>query len=73
MHRFRLAALAAILSVATSLGGCAAVQPWQRGRLSQPAMQLSPRLGAEFQSHLRPVREGAIGGEGGAGGGCGCN
>ena len=59
--------------ILASACGCAAVQPWERGRLSSAAMRLDPRLGDEFHSHLRPVREGAIGGEGGAGGGCGCN
>ena len=52
---------------------CATVQPWERGRLSQAAMRMEPRMGDTFQNHVRPVREAAIGGEGGAGGGCGCN
>ncbi|MBI5609426.1 MAG: DUF4266 domain-containing protein [Deltaproteobacteria bacterium] len=52
---------------------CVTVQPWQRGILSEPAMELKPRIGGDFHNHVRQVREAAIGGEGGAGGGCGCN
>jgi hypothetical protein len=36
-------------------------------------MDLKPQLGKDFHNHVNQVREAAIGGEGGAGGGCGCN
>ena len=55
------------------LSGCATVKPWERGRLSHTCMQMEPRMGDAIISHVRSIREGAIGGEGGAGGGCGCN
>jgi len=53
--------------------GCEAVKPWQRGRLASPCMQLTPRLGDQYQAHVLSIREGAVGGEGEIGGGCGCN
>ena len=52
--------------------GCATVQPWQKGTLSHPYMELTPALGTEFHHHVHMIREGAVGGEGGLGGGCGC-
>jgi len=36
-------------------------------------MALKARLGDGFRHHMLPIREGTIGGEGSAGGGCGCN
>lgn len=56
------------------LGGCATVLPYERERLAQPDMQLasSPELSLA-EGHATEVREGAAGGMGGAGGGCGCN
>ena len=62
-----------LLVAATGLTGCATVQPWERDVLSHPCMQLSPRLGDSFRSHLIPIREGATPGTSGVGGGCGCN
>ncbi len=64
-----------VLTVATSaiLTGCATVQPWQRGRLASPCMQFSPDGDlAAFASHWQESREGASGGQGLQGGGCGC-
>ena len=62
-----------LLGAALSLGGCATVQPWERDVLSHPCMELSPRLGESFRSHVIPIREGATPGTSGVGGGCGCN
>lgn len=53
--------------------GCASVAPWQRSRLSHPCMSLEGRMGDAFLAHVTLIREGSMGGEGGAGGGCGCN
>jgi len=56
------------------LGGCATVKPWQREELARPAMTADQGAGEErFQQHSRGAREGAEGGTGQAGGGCGCN
>lgn len=66
----RLFFLLAVLA----LSACATVRPWERERLSRPDMELasSPEL-LSAEGHATEVREGAIGGLGGAGGGCGCN
>lgn len=65
----------ALLFVALgALSGCATIHPWERERLSRPDMELSssPEL-MQAEGHATEVREGAIGGLGGSGGGCGCN
>ena len=54
--------------------GCATVKPYEREYLSRPSMDLQ-REGTEakFYTHVLDAREGATGGLGTAGGGCGCN
>lgn len=64
--------LAGLLLIAT-LSGCATVQPWERAVLSHPCMDLAPRLGDAHFGHVIAVREGALRGGAGIGGGCGCN
>jgi hypothetical protein len=55
--------------------GCAhpPVRPWQRGYLARRAMQFDDGLEGRFRQHLFGAREGAEGGYGHVGGGCGCN
>jgi hypothetical protein len=58
------------------LAGCSTVKPWERGALAHRTMD--PEAGDRYCSglflgHLDDVREGAAGGTGKAGGGCGCN
>jgi hypothetical protein len=62
------------LVLAGLAGGCATINPYERERLSRPDMALgsSPEL-MQAEGHATEVREGAMGGLGGAGGGCGCN
>jgi len=50
------------------------VQAYQRGRLAQPKMQIGqdPEATA-LEQHVYEYREGASGGYGTMGGGCGCN
>lgn len=58
------------------LSGCGSLntQPWQKGRLAQPGMQLNPRpLQQAVDDHIYFSRESAAGGRGFSGGGCGCN
>jgi hypothetical protein len=64
---------ALLLGLALWLGGCAAVAPWERGRLARPHMALepSPTLGA-LRHHIQASREAALGAASGAGPGCGC-
>ena len=69
----RLIISIAILStLATS--GCVRVKAHQRGTLSKRAMTNDQAPGeARFKGHERGSREGADGGNGIPGGGCGCN
>jgi hypothetical protein len=57
-----------------SLSGCATVAPQQRAILADPTMQFAGE--AKHDAGLRHAienREGAMGGTGVSGGGCGCN
>lgn len=69
----RLLLLAGITAAALMGTGCATVQAWERGRLADPQMKFddNPSLGA-YQAHWQEAREGAAGGSGVQGGGCGC-
>jgi len=62
------------LCLVVLLPGCATILPFERERLSRPDMSMasSPEL-MQAEGHATEVREGAMGGLGGAGGGCGCN
>lgn len=62
---------APLLLVLLSTGCAATVKPWERGRLADPCMQLTPRLGDAFVDHVTTVRDGALP-HTGLGGGCGC-
>jgi hypothetical protein len=54
--------------------GCAEVRPYQREHLARRSMVSDRAAGeARFAQHARGSREGADGGTGEAGGGCGCN
>ena len=56
------------------LGGCVRVRPWQREHLAKPGLDFaSERSETRFKQHVFEAREGARGGNGDAGGGCGCN
>ena len=70
----------ALLLVATmlALGGCSNIEPWvkpyERDRLADPIMALDgDPVSTYYIQHVYEAREGARGGEGAAGGGCGCN
>ena len=52
--------------------GCSVVQPYERGKLAHPTMSAADMAGFG-EGHLRAISEGAIGGSGGTGSGCGCN
>ena len=76
-RRLVLVALAAA-ALASGASGCAAskwtVRPHQRELLADRIMSLEA-IGQEqaAEQHILENREGAIGGSGTAGGGCGCN
>ena len=61
--------------VVASLGsGCVVVKAHERGNLAKRSMTNDREAGeARFNQHERGSREGADGGTGQPGGGCGCN
>ena len=66
----RIAQILLALSIAGALSGCGNIEPWvkpyERDRLADP-------VSSAYIYHVYEAREGARGGEGTAGGGCGCN
>lgn len=64
-----------LLAMAAMVSGCArAVLPSEKAYLADPIMQFgSDGLEAAADAHVMSNREGAAGGNGTAGGGCGCN
>jgi hypothetical protein len=70
-------ALSLLALAAALLAGCAAFEPprpWEKGNLAKPEMQFDyDRLDAKTQQHIYTSKEGAAGGYGVGGGGCGCN
>jgi hypothetical protein len=71
----RILLTAALLAV---LSACSPIEPWvkpyERDRLADPIMSLDPDpVSTAYIHHVFEAREGARGGEGSAGGGCGCN
>ena len=60
-------------SAALVAGGCATVQPWQRGRLADKCMVFDAdgsQIG--YMTHWQEAREASSGGYGVQSGGCGC-
>jgi hypothetical protein len=68
-------ALFPLLSIAVFLlAGCVHVAPYEREDLSRPSMNAEREANEmAFRSHVHDSREGATGGRGSTGGGCGCN
>lgn len=66
-----------IAALAAALGGCASYAPppaWDKQHLARPEMQFdADRLDAKAVQHVYASKEGAAGGYGIGGGGCGCN
>ncbi len=62
----------------TGISACSPIEPWvkpyERDRLADPIMSFDPDpVSTAYLHHVFEAREGARGGEGSAGGGCGCN
>ena len=74
MNRFlRAATLLAAASTLSTLMGCANVAVTQRAVLSRPDMQLDfDGARGKIAEHCYASKEGASGGRGVGGGGCGC-
>ncbi len=63
-----------VLLTALLAGGCASVEPWQRGDLAAAPMQVDDDSCHRFERNIEVYREGAVGANGGkSGGGCGCS
>lgn len=66
-----LRVLAAALALAA--GGCATVEPWQRGRLADACMTFDANASqVAYMTHWQEAREASSGGYGVQSGGCGC-
>ena len=68
---------ALLLMSMLGLSGCTlgtAVQPWEKETLARPEMTFEgDKLDKAYTEHLYSSKEGASGGAGFGGGGCGCN
>ncbi len=69
--------LLALLLIA-GMTACGPIEPWvkpyERDKLADPIMALdADAVSTGYIQHVYEAREGARGGEGAAGGGCGCN
>ncbi|HVV81969.1 MAG TPA: DUF4266 domain-containing protein [Kofleriaceae bacterium] len=75
MSRLRLVAVSTILfGLGLGAGGCAVVRPYQRQDLARRSMTQDRGKGeVRADEHRASAREGAAGGTGDPGGGCGCN
>ena len=67
-----------VVSILLGASGCSSIEPWvkpyERDRLADPIMFLDANpVSTYYIQHVYEAREGARGGEGSAGGGCGCN
>jgi len=67
-----------VLTLLAGTAGCSNFEPWvkpyERDRLADPIMALDmDPVSSAYIMHVYEAREGARGGEGAAGGGCGCN
>jgi hypothetical protein len=58
----------------SGISGCSSVQPWEKENLAKPEMTFEgDRLDTSYTEHIYSSKEGASGGSGVGGGGCGCN
>jgi hypothetical protein len=74
----RIARMVVPLALLGVLSACGSIEPWvkpyERDRLADPIMAFdSNPVSSSYIQHVYEAREGARGGEGAAGGGCGCN
>ena len=74
----KMSRLVLLLAVLAGAAGCTDFEPWvkpyERDRLADPIMALDMHpVSSAYILHVYEAREGARGGEGAAGGGCGCN
>jgi hypothetical protein len=66
--------MAAFVAASLLTAGCVHVAPYEREDLARPSMDAEREAGeTAFRAHVHDSREGATGGHGSTGGGCGCN
>jgi hypothetical protein len=70
--RSALRAALAAAALASALGGCANVKPYEREKLADPIMDPGSGGKQTLEQKLFSTREGSIGGGNGVSGGCGC-
>ena len=78
MRTNRLVTSVLLLALLAGISACGSIEPWvkpyERDRLADPIMALDQDpVSSAYIQHVYEAREGARGGEGSAGGGCGCN
>lgn len=78
MNKRKTGQSALLLMMIAGVAGCSSIEPWvkpyERDRLADPIMFLDMNpVSSAYIYHVYEAREGARGGEGTAGGGCGCN
>jgi hypothetical protein len=74
MTRRLLLVLPPMIAALLTQTGCSDVQPWEKQYLAKPTMALDPDpQERKLRNHVYGAREGAFGGYGVGGGGCGCN
>ena len=78
MNRSGMCKALLLFALVAGMSGCGGIEPWvkpyERDRLADPIMFLdSDPVSSAYIQHVYEAREGARGGEGSAGGGCGCN
>jgi hypothetical protein len=63
-----------VVAMVLGLSACVRVKPYEREILSKRTMTFQPDPYEDvLDNHMIEAREGAVGGYGSAGGGCGCN
>ena len=75
---YRLLKVVLMTAVLAGMSACGSIEPWvkpyERDRLADPIMFLNADpVSTAYVQHVFEAREGARGGEGATGGGCGCN
>ena len=78
MNTSQIGRLILSLTLLGLMSACSGIEPWvkpyERDRLADPIMFLdADPVSTAYIQHVFEAREGARGGEGAAGGGCGCN